>query len=268
MEAGRIKTEPPKRKRRWFQFSLRTLLIFTLVCAIACAWVARRMERKRKEREAVKAIESLNGAAHYDYVIERLGKPSGPDWLRTLLGENFFSDVAVVNLMHNRNICDADLVNVEEFSQLNWLDLSFSPNIGDDGLKHIEGLSQLEHLDLSGTRITDSGIARLTALTQLRELSLLRTEIDDAGLIQLKGFTKMKELNLDFTRVTDAGLGHLKGMAELKSLDLIDTVVTTAGVESLHNVLPNCRIVYGSAKSPKVHAAGSGRTPTQHTTTR
>jgi hypothetical protein len=32
------KAEPPKRKRRWFQFSLRTLMIFTLICAVACDW--------------------------------------------------------------------------------------------------------------------------------------------------------------------------------------------------------------------------------------
>jgi uncharacterized protein (TIGR03067 family) len=31
MEADPPKAEPPKRKRRWFQFSLRTLVIFTLI---------------------------------------------------------------------------------------------------------------------------------------------------------------------------------------------------------------------------------------------
>ena len=61
MEAEPPKAEPPKRKRRWFQFSLRTLMIFTLICAVGCAWVVRRMERKRKEREAVEAIEKLGG---------------------------------------------------------------------------------------------------------------------------------------------------------------------------------------------------------------
>ena len=28
------KSDPPSRKRRWFQFSRRTLLVFTLICAI------------------------------------------------------------------------------------------------------------------------------------------------------------------------------------------------------------------------------------------
>ena len=42
----------PKRKRRWFQFSLRSLLIFTVIVAIPCAWLGRRIERKGQEREA------------------------------------------------------------------------------------------------------------------------------------------------------------------------------------------------------------------------
>lgn len=43
--------EPPKRKRRWYQFSLRSLLIFTMICAVACGLLGKRMEQKRKERE-------------------------------------------------------------------------------------------------------------------------------------------------------------------------------------------------------------------------
>ena len=31
MQTEPTKTDPPKRKRRWFQFSLRTLIIVTLI---------------------------------------------------------------------------------------------------------------------------------------------------------------------------------------------------------------------------------------------
>ena len=40
MEAKPPKSIPPKRKRRWFQYSLRSLLIFSLICAVASASVA------------------------------------------------------------------------------------------------------------------------------------------------------------------------------------------------------------------------------------
>jgi hypothetical protein len=59
MESEPLKTDPPKRKRRWFQFSLRTLLILTVACAVGAAWVAREMERKRIRALEEKAHEEL-----------------------------------------------------------------------------------------------------------------------------------------------------------------------------------------------------------------
>jgi hypothetical protein len=40
------KTDLPKHKRRWFQFSLRTLLVITVLCAIGSA---RSAEDRRSE---------------------------------------------------------------------------------------------------------------------------------------------------------------------------------------------------------------------------
>jgi hypothetical protein len=39
MEAEPSKADPPKRKRRWFQFSLRTLLIAVAIVCVACDWL-------------------------------------------------------------------------------------------------------------------------------------------------------------------------------------------------------------------------------------
>jgi hypothetical protein len=61
MEAEPPKAESPKRKRRWFQFSLRTLLIGVVIIAIACGWLGSKIERKRKELDAVKAIIDVGG---------------------------------------------------------------------------------------------------------------------------------------------------------------------------------------------------------------
>ena len=58
MEAEPPKADPPKRKRRWFQFSLRTLMIgVTLLAALSAAvtWVIR--DRQRLIRERDEAIE-------------------------------------------------------------------------------------------------------------------------------------------------------------------------------------------------------------------
>ena len=54
MQAEPLKAEPPKRKRRWFQFSLRTLLIGVTLLAILCpaaTWVVRDRQRLIREQE-------------------------------------------------------------------------------------------------------------------------------------------------------------------------------------------------------------------------
>ena len=69
------KADTPKRKRRWFQFSLRTLLILTVACAVGAARVAREMERKRIRALEEKAHEELRAmvkpVANMPYGITR-----------------------------------------------------------------------------------------------------------------------------------------------------------------------------------------------------
>jgi hypothetical protein len=46
--------------RRWFQYSLRSLMLFTLLCALLCSWFAVKMEKARKQRQAVAVIEDTD----------------------------------------------------------------------------------------------------------------------------------------------------------------------------------------------------------------
>ena len=83
MEGEPPKADPPKCKRRWFQFSLRSLMIFTLVCAAGSAWIGRKLEQKRRECKAVEAVRRFGGLLYYDYEAhDSLAEPSAPAWLR------------------------------------------------------------------------------------------------------------------------------------------------------------------------------------------
>src|SRR5438132_11844442 len=105
-------------------------MLFTLICAVASGWVAKRMEHKRTEREAVEAIENHGGSVFYDSQITLLGNhtPSaerqGPDWLRTLLGENFFSEVKSVYFPNCVGVSEDVLVNLEVLTELETLDFA------------------------------------------------------------------------------------------------------------------------------------------------
>jgi hypothetical protein len=263
----------PKGKRRWFQFSLRSLVLFTLICAVPCAWLGRKIEQKRRERVCVAAVLELGGEVKYDYEAGGPREtPPGPAWLRSFLGENFFSDVVGVTYqpsfwyellwpkladdglaqiksltrletleLSGTKTTDAGLANLKELTQLQELGLC-DTKITDAGLVNLKGLTGLRNLDLNWTLVTHAGLANLKGLTRLHKLSLRRTKVGDAGIVNLQGLSELQDLDLIQTQVTDAGLANLNGLAQLQNLWLYETKVTATGIEDLQKALPNCKI--------------------------
>ncbi len=176
-----------KPKRRWFQYSLRTLLVFVTVCALACSWLAVKMRQAERQREAAKAIEKLGGQVFWDSKASRR-----PAWLRKLVDSVFFDSVRSVDLSGTK--------------------------VTDVELEYITKLSQLRELSLNESKITDARLAKLKALSQLQRLGIEDAEVTDPGLEHLGGFSQLQDLDLASTRVGDAGLKHLKGLSQLQSL--------------------------------------------------
>ncbi len=59
---------------KWrFQFSIRALLLLTLVVAIACAWFVAAREQARKQREIVEEVRKAGGGVSYDYETDSPG---------------------------------------------------------------------------------------------------------------------------------------------------------------------------------------------------
>lgn len=173
-------------KRRWLQFRLRTLLIAVLVLSLPLSWFAVRMEKVRRQREAVAAIERLGGYARYESEFASLMSTGTipqrqQTWLRSTLGEDFFENVVHVNF-HGIEVADADL-------------------------EHLKKLTNLECLGLVGTQITDTGLVHIKKLTYLKYLDLLGTHVADAGPRHLERLNRLERLLLGGTYVTDTGMG-------------------------------------------------------------
>ena len=225
-------------------------------------WFAARLERTRRQRQAIDALEKLGWLFSYDDGFDA-GNNRAPDRLRERLGKVFFNDVVSAdhkaddpgwpppakdlhlaleqlaklprlrqsNLSRSK-ITDTGMAYLEAMPQLDSIYLE-ETEITDAGLKSLAGLHRLAFLDLQSNRITDAGLASLGGLTELETLGLSLTQVSDAGLVHLKSLHKLQKLYLAGCHITNAGLEHLEAFDDLQTLALGGTSITAAGLAHL-----------------------------------
>jgi hypothetical protein len=82
MEAEPPEADPPKRKRRWFQFSLRTLLIGVTLLAVPCAYVGWQAKIVRERRVELSRVVDTRLVG-----IDGADKEGTIPWIRRALGD-------------------------------------------------------------------------------------------------------------------------------------------------------------------------------------
>jgi hypothetical protein len=175
---------------RWrFQFSIRSLLVLTVVVAVACSWLTWEMKEARRQREA---IAKLRAGVLYDYQCDpsypyqpfSSATPPEPGWLRGAFGEDFFSDAVALNLGFSQ-VTDTDLEHLKELNEVQALYLN-STYISDAGLENLKWLPDLQSLGLANTRITDAGLQHVRRLAKLRGVNITLTDATNEGAEKLK----------------------------------------------------------------------------------
>jgi hypothetical protein len=188
-------------KRRWYQLSLRIVLVFVSLISVPLAWLAYKRDAVRQRDMAVMAVERLGGMTGFVPC-------ESPPWARILLSDDSTTRVFRVYLART-NVSDADLKQVSYLTDTKFLDLSRT-QITDAGLVHLASLSKLEGLYMSGVKVGDSGLASLAGLRDLKSLDLTETLVTDRGLVHLKRLTKLEALHVNGTGVTAQGISELK----------------------------------------------------------
>ncbi len=248
MEAKPIKDDLPKRKRRWFQFSLRSLMIVFTLFALWLAWLANRAHR---QRTAVAAVMELGGTVSYDYQIsqDEYGRflydpkatPGWPQWAIDTLGIDCFQNAVTVSLMNGR-ATDETLLLLGRVPTIKSIAIK-GGNVTNDGVSHLSDLPDLELLGLWQTSVGNGGLESLAHHKHLKNLVLDETNVTDDDLVFLRGLTEMKVwLGLTDTKITDVGVESLTGMKNLQSLNLERTKVSRKGLRMLRAALPNTQI--------------------------
>lgn len=143
-------------KRRWNQFSLKTMLVvMTLLCIGPGAGVAYWRIEIRKRDAADFAVRSLGGVCWYHYGQIRAVEVS--------LGDTKTADADV-----------ARIASLPGLSEVRTMNLGRT-RITDAGMVHLACLKNLKVLNLHGTQVTDQGINELQkALPELKIRNLPR----------------------------------------------------------------------------------------------
>ena len=180
-------------KRRFFRYSLRTLM---LLVTVFCIWMGIVTKRARDQKYAVEAIRELGGVVFYEhqtipFVFVGIGRSPpgfnivepGPKWLRRFIGDEYFFTVSGVNLGELK-IDDASLAEIKRLTNVKTLDLR-NTQVTDIGLKHLKGWTDLTSLNLRDTNITDAGLEHLKGLAKLLELQL-NNKVSDESVKKLQ----------------------------------------------------------------------------------
>jgi hypothetical protein len=240
--------KPVKRKLRWYQFSLRSLLIFVTLFAVACSWFAVKMGRAKRQKEAIEVIQKVGGSVHYDYeetaprTVSNSGKPREPEWLLKLLGEDFFHKP--VNITFFETPKDEGWIKaVNSLPSLKTLLLS-GGNISDETLEHLSELPNLEELHANSSSVSDKGLKNLEKFPKLRWLTIHYTKVTDSGLVHVRSLKHLEWLILIGDNISDAAVPDLSSMTTLQLLDVRETAITVNGYEKLKKALPKCDVMW------------------------
>ncbi len=259
--AGRARAEiarMSKPKRRWYQYTLRTLLaLMTLAAMVLAAWKTyiAPFQNQAQAMERLLVIPGMPGSAP-----EVRAEPALPGWLRWMPGSGSLVRVTFVKLEHT-GVTDDDLSCLADLPHVERLYLA-ATGISDKGLQHVRGLSRLRRLSLWNTAVTDGGIEHLRGLRNLETLDIQGTAVTEAaldslkhlpnlhefpndivlsdlGLARLRAFRNARDLELpsvDARHITDRGMADLGHLGGVKSIMIVESKVSAAGLEHLRRL--------------------------------
>jgi hypothetical protein len=237
----------PAMKPRWYQYSLRSLMLLVLLVAICMSWFAVKLKQAREQRAIADDIIKNSGEVFYDYQYDldcfygnKSGEPAGPLWLRHWFGDDLFNNLAGVNIS-DRPIYDRQLQRLANLHHLKSIILWHADDITDAGIEHLKSLTNLECLWLCNSKVTDAGLKFLEGSTKLKRLTFCnQLKITDVGLQYIRHLKELKYLELSNMNITDSGLEAINNLNELEELHIAAAAnspqITDSGLRHLKSL--------------------------------
>ena len=155
-------TPNTKPRRRWYQFSLRTLLIVVTLSAVPLGWVGWKLEQGRRQRPTIAWVGKMGGSVQF-----------GRGWV-----DSWFGLVSHVDL---RESLVSDLSPLAELKNLAALIINDTPVSDLTPLAEVKNLTELW---LNDTQVSD--LTPLTKLKNLYGLHLHNTQVSEEQVQELQ----------------------------------------------------------------------------------
>lgn len=188
------------KNRRWYRYSLRSLLLVTLAAALVSWHIRSTLDGFEAEHATIAELRQKRA------VIKTA--PAEPQWLWRLFPRGVDSRC--------QHAIDADLGPIAKPS--------------DDVVRMAGRLKHLEQLSVNSDAITDEAFTPYSALTRLKNLSLTGNFLTERALWHLTGAKNLRGLSLNCPRIGNEAVDVLEHFFSLRALEVNHTTIDDGGM--------------------------------------
>ncbi len=218
-------------RRRWFQYSLWSLLLLTAVVAV---WIGLETRQARRRERVMARVQELDGKVGTYYRLTGTQQKPGPAWFWDFIGKGYALHIADIRLF-GTSADDRDLEEIGSLRHLRDVSLDDCGKITDHGLAYLKptGVFSLTLGSSIGREynITPNGIKDVVGCPTLEALVLLGPHVDDTWLTALHDARQLKILGLaGDTRYSEAGIAALRKALPQLDIHTPQTLAVSLGL--------------------------------------
>ena len=245
-------------RQSWLQFSIRGLLLFTTMAALAVGWWFNQEYRWKQEALRLAELGQIGANVSVDKSY------TGPQWLRRFFDSDKWELFQRANTLNLRvggaksgpPTKTAPALQIAQQLELALHDAQYVRHLAVESLPigSVEdaGFSNIESLWIAPNGYDDQMLANIWRWPNLRRISIgdlnVPCEVGDDGLRAIGRCRQLENLDLEHAhdRVTDEGMKHLGNLMVLRVLNLMDSQVGDEAI-SHFQALTNLRALELSA---------------------
>jgi hypothetical protein len=228
--------ESPKPRRRWFQFSLRTLLVVTVLFSFTAAWYGNNYLRIKRQREATSVC--LSHGCYLSYSEPSKGEdireyapfasaaiPAKPvHTTNSRIWEFMFGDdngdqLKLITIDVDQDSKKVAIDSFKQFPNLKFIRLNGKLADGKLLRQIVNNVPRLEMLALYEGDFNAEDIQALRNLKNLRHLDLVSRSFDDDKIKHLSELENLTHLTFNITKITSKGMEQVALLEHLEFLE-------------------------------------------------